>query len=125
MVRLKTKLFHSIQDIYYSYWADPNMNYPPVKSPGRTVMTSDFVTIVGGVVRYNDNTWNDLKNEESTKAEIKKRGEERVRRAGSILDVSVDGYYNSEKCTADFVKVNGFMTIETQALFRQLYSTFY
>ena len=33
------------------------------------------------------------------------KGECRSRRAGAILDVSTDGYYNSELCIKDFVKV--------------------
>ena len=68
-------------------------------------MTSDFVTILDGILRYNDETWEALKEREEVKADIKKKGEERTRRAGMILDVSADGYYNSEKCVADFVKV--------------------
>ena len=40
------------------------MNYLPVKSPGRTCMTSDFVTILDGVLRYDDETWDALKEKE-------------------------------------------------------------
>ena len=39
------------------------------------------------------------------KNDIEMLGEDRARRAGVILDVSSDGYYNSEKCIQDFVKV--------------------
>ena len=70
-------------------------------------MTSDFVTVLDGIVRYNDDIWEELKETEEVKAEIKKKGKERARMAGCILDVSADGYYNSEKCTADFEKVRG------------------
>ena len=89
----------------FRYWGDESMNFLPVKSDGRTAMTSDFVTVLDGILRYNDRTWETLKNEDDVKADIKRLGEERARRAGVILDVSSDGYYNSEKCTADFVKV--------------------
>ena len=82
------------------------MNYLPVKSLGRTCMTSDFVNILDGVLRYSDSAWEALKETEEVAAEIKKQGEERARRAGVILDVSQDGYYNSQKCVADFVKVS-------------------
>ena len=81
-------------------------------------MTTDFVTVLDGFVRYNDVTWNELKKEESVKDEIKRRGEERTRRAGSILDVSSDGYYNSQKCVADFEKVSGGKTLSIEEKIR-------
>ena len=34
-----------------------------------------------------------------------RKGECRVRRAGKILDVGVDGYYDTASCVPDFVKV--------------------
>ena len=40
------------------------------------------------------------------------KGECRSRRAGSILDVSTDGYYNTELCVKDFVKVIAFTAQE-------------
>ena len=85
------------------------MNCLPVKSQGRTAMTSDFVTILDGPLRYSDAVWEDLKESEDVKEEIKNYGEERVRRAGVILDVATDGYYNSELCLKDFLKVNLFI----------------
>ena len=81
------------------------MNYLPVKSLGRTVMTSDMVTILDGPLEYKTEIWEELKKTEEMKEEIKKKGEARARRAGVILDVATDGYYNSEKCVADFLKV--------------------
>ena len=62
------------------------------------------VTVLGGILRYDDESWEGVKEEFST--EIKRRGEEAARRAGSILDVSQDGYYNTKKCIADFEKVS-------------------
>ena len=73
---------------------------------GRTVMTSDFVTLLDGPLSYNDSAWDLLKEKAEVKNEIKKQGEDRTRRAGVILDVSTDGYYNSEKCVKDFEKVS-------------------
>ena len=81
------------------------MNFLPVKGDGRTVMTSDFVTVLDGILRYNDKAWDTIKTEPDVIAEIEKIGEERARRAGLILDVSKDGYYTAEKCVPDFIKV--------------------
>ena len=33
------------------------------------------------------------------------KGESRTRRAGSILDITSDGYYKTDRCLADFTKV--------------------
>ena len=81
------------------------MNFLPVKGEGRTVMTSDFVNVLDGIVRYSDKAWEAIKNDPIVAEEIKLVGEERARRAGVILDVSKDGYYTTEKCIPDFVKV--------------------
>ena len=81
------------------------MNCLPVKSQGRTVMTSDFVTILDGILIYSDKVWEKVKEREEVKEEIKKHGEERARKAGVIPDVATDGYYNSELCLKDFLKV--------------------
>ena len=81
------------------------MNCLPVKSQGRTVMTSDFVTMLDAILIYSDKVWEKVKEREEVKEEIKKHGEERARKAGVILDVATDGYYNSELCLKDFLKV--------------------
>ena len=81
------------------------MNYLPVKSDGRSAMTSDFVTVLDGILRYDDDSWEMLKNQEYPKKLIKQLGEERARRAGVILDVASDGYYTAVKCVPDFEKV--------------------
>ena len=72
---------------------------------------------MGGIVRYDDESWEGVKEEFST--EIKRRGEEAARRAGYILDVSQDGYYNTKKCIADFEKVNIFIFYFLSSLFYQ------
>ena len=59
---------------------------------------------MGGILKYNDESWTAVKG--SYQAEIKSKGEDAARLAGSILDVSKDGYYNTQKCTADFEKVS-------------------
>jgi hypothetical protein len=40
------------------------MNYPPPKSQGRTVMTSDFVTLYDGILGYNQEEWDKVKDTE-------------------------------------------------------------
>ena len=80
------------------------MNFLPAKSEGRTVMTSDFVTVLDGILRFDDRSWEDEKYKDDMIGQIEMLGEERCRRAGSVLDVSRDGYYTSEKCIPDFLK---------------------
>ena len=82
------------------------MNFPPPKSQGRTVMTSDFATILDGLVSYNDEAWESVKTTQDVIADIENVGERRAKRAGTVLDVSKDGYYDSNKCIPDFEKVN-------------------
>ena len=55
--------------------------------------------------RYSDEVWEIKKEEEDVKLEIQQVGEECARRAGSIINTQRDGYYNSQKCVADFEKV--------------------
>ena len=86
-------------------WGDGNMNYPPAKSQGRTVMTADFATILDGFLQFNDAEWDAIKDTPEVKDEIKQIGERRARRVGSVLDVSSQGYYNTERCLPDFEKV--------------------
>ena len=82
------------------------MNFPPHKSQGVTVMTNDYVDILHGVLKYTDEAWEEVKNEDEVKAEIAKHGEERARKAGVVLETSKDGYFNVEKCVQDFKKVS-------------------
>ena len=81
------------------------MNYPPPKSQGRTDMTSDFVTLYDGILGYNQEEWDKVKDTEEVKDEIKAVGERKARRAGCVLDVSSQGYYNVDKFVPDFEKV--------------------
>ena len=69
-------------------------------------MTSDYIDVINGSVRYNDEAWELVKEDEDVKAEIAKFGEERARKAGILLDVTRDGYFTREKCVPDFKKVN-------------------
>ena len=69
------------------------MNFPPHKSQGRTVMTSDYVDVLHGVLRYSDEAWESVIEEGNVKIEIARVGEERARRGGVLLDISKDGYF--------------------------------
>ena len=102
------KIHHS-NDVQARHWDDGHMNFPPAKSQGRTVMTSDFVDPIGGFVQYSDEVWSGMIDSEDVQNQIMAngggwKGECRARRAGKILDVRVDGYYDSTSCTPDFVK---------------------
>ena len=68
-------------------------------------MTSDFVEVKNGFVRYDDEAWATKKEEPAVQDLIEKIGEERTRRAGSILDTGTDGYYTTAACIPDFLKV--------------------
>ena len=102
------KIHHS-NDVQTRYWDNGELNFPPSKSQGRTVMTSDFLEPIGGFLEYNDDIWAEMKSTDEVQQEIRdlgggEKGECRARRAGSILDVTSDGYYNAKLCKEDFVK---------------------
>ena len=102
------KIHHS-NDVQSRYWDNGELNFPPSKSQGRTVMTADFLEPISGFLEYKDDVWSELKNTEKVQQEIRElgggeKGECRARRAGSILDVSSDGYYNTNRCKEDFLK---------------------
>ncbi|KAF4731620.1 hypothetical protein FOZ62_013847 [Perkinsus olseni] len=78
------KIHHS-NDVQRRYWSDKSFSKLPTKSQGRTIMTSDFLSEVYGFVKYSER-------------DPLVPGE----RTGSVLDVSADGYYNSERCQVDF-----------------------
>ena len=102
------------------WWADGSMNFPPPKSQGRTVMTSDFCTILDGFLDYNDEEWDKIKDTPEVKSEIGAVGERRARRSGCVLDVSSQGYYNTERCIPDFEKVFNPRNFEGEIMFSVL-----
>ena len=55
------------------------------------------------MLKYENRPWEEVK--EKYQALINSKGEEAARRAGSVLDVSKDGYYNTKMCVEDFMKV--------------------
>ena len=48
-------------DVQSRYWDNGDLNVPPAKSDGRTVMTSDFIDPIGGFMQYDDSIWSNLK----------------------------------------------------------------
>ena len=48
-------------DVQPRHWDNGDLNFPPAKSQGRTVMTSDFIDPIGGFVQYNDEIWDQMK----------------------------------------------------------------
>ncbi|EEQ99708.1 hypothetical protein Pmar_PMAR010971 [Perkinsus marinus ATCC 50983] len=84
LVSQDEKIHHS-NDVQRRYWSDGSFVALPTKSMGRTVMTSDFLSEIYGFIKYSDD-------DEDVPGE----------RAGSVLDVSSDGYYNSDRCLVDF-----------------------
>ena len=114
-------------DVQARHWDNGDLNFPPSKSQGRTVMSSDFIDSVAGFLEYKDSVWDELKvlkffnfghlfspnshqETEEIKQEIQSLGkgiksECRARRAGSILEITTDGYYTVSRCLPDFEKV--------------------
>ena len=60
-IRSNTNLLIGSNDVQTRYWDNGELNFPPSKSQGRTVMTSDFVEPIGGVLEYNDAIWAEMK----------------------------------------------------------------
>ena len=77
----------------FSSWGDETMALLPIKSDGRTVMTADFVIIVDGIARNNEEVWETLKDDPDIQDEIKDVWDEMTRRAGVILETANDGNY--------------------------------
>ena len=79
---------------------------PPPKSQGATVMTSDFFSEKDGFLAYSDAAWEIKKREPEIAAALEKdtRKEAFLRRAGSVLNVSTDGYYEGGRFLADIEK---------------------
>ena len=78
------------------YWSDGSGNFPPPKSLGATVSSSDFVSEETGVLRYDDATWETVKHLPDVQAKIAATSEERARRAGRVFAVSQEGYYTND-----------------------------
>jgi hypothetical protein len=67
-------------------------------------MSSDFVSEETGLLRYADAAWEIKKQDPEMQAKIAATSEEAARRAGSVFNVSTEGYYNSEKFLEDVDK---------------------
>ena len=88
------------------YWGDGTDNFPPPKGAGVTVMTSDFFSEKDGIVAYDDPVWEVVKRQPEIAAAIAKDPNKEwvLRRAGSVLNVSSDGYYERNRFLADVEK---------------------
>ena len=53
--------FYYSNDVQSRYWDNGELNFPPSKSQGRTVMTSDFLEPISGFLEYQDVIWAELK----------------------------------------------------------------
>ena len=78
---------------------------------GAMTMTCDVITEIWGPLRYTDEVWAELQNDASIQAEIRRTSEEQTRRAGSVLNPSKDGYYESKrfievKSTMGYIRCN-------------------
>ena len=81
------------------YWAlEDGATILPPKSDGARIMSSDFITPYG-YLKFNDEAWEQVKDQDDFKERVEKWGEFRARLAGRIL---VKEYYNSELCAEDF-----------------------
>ncbi|KAF4685094.1 hypothetical protein FOZ60_006864 [Perkinsus olseni] len=78
------KIHHS-NDKQKRYWSDKSFTVLPSKPLGRTVMTSDFLSEIYAFVKY-----------AHTEPLVPNQ------RAGSVIDVSTEGYYNNSRCLVDF-----------------------
>ena len=67
-------------------------------------MSSDFVSVLDGMLSYNDEVWDEIKNEEPHKKAEEELGEFKARYAGRLMKHSKDGYYNNKVCLQDFKK---------------------
>jgi hypothetical protein len=73
---------------------------------GALAMTCDFVTETWGPLRYSDSVWEEELKKDEIKVEIAKTSEERVRRAGSVINPSKEGYYEHQRFLKDIAKAS-------------------
>ena len=69
-------------------------------------MSADFVSQMDGFLAYSGPVWEEEKRKPEVVAELQKdpRRESVLRRAGSVLNISSDGYYNSDLFLKDMDK---------------------
>ncbi|KAF4648053.1 hypothetical protein FOZ61_003201 [Perkinsus olseni] len=94
------KIYHS-NDQLSRYWSDGSFTKLPAKSAGRTVMSSDFLSEVYGLIRH----------------------PETAERVGSLLDVGTDGYYTNERCLADFAECSKVVRLLSQGKYKCIFLT--
>ena len=84
-------------DIQKMYWAK-KVSHLPAKNDGARIMTSDFITL-DGYLKFNDQSWEKVKDKPKYKDRVAKVGEFEARLAGRILEKE---YYNAQMCAEDF-----------------------
>ena len=73
---------------------------------GALAMTCNFVTELWGPLRYSVSVWKEELQKDEIKVEIAKTSEERVRRAGSVINPSKEGYYEHQRFLKDVAKAS-------------------
>ena len=73
---------------------------------GALVSTCDFVTEAWGPLRLSDPAWKVEMEKDKIKVEVANSSEERLRRAGSVINPSKDGYYEHMRFLKDMGKAS-------------------
>ena len=90
-------------DVQRFFWGNDDMNFPPPKSRGIKVMSSDFVDELHGYLQYSDEVWPEVKTRPDIEKQIKDKGGFQARIAGRIVTTGEE-YYNAKQCEEDFKK---------------------
>ena len=105
------KIHHS-NDTQPRAWSDGRGEAPPPKSLGQTIMTSDFLTESFGFVILSKEELAEAK-EGPNKHLFEQKSELRQRKAGSILNIKTDGYYEHKQLNKDFEKCHEIVKMKT------------
>ena len=110
------KVHHS-NDVQTRFWSDGHGERPPPKSQGATVMTSDFFCEeFGHVILSPEELVVARQDPECGYLFSGSKSEYQDRKAGAILNVSTDGYYNHEACSRDFKKASWIVKFKTKKI---------
>ena len=105
------KIHHS-NDTQPRFWGNGQGQAPPQKSLGQTVMTSDFLTESFGFVILSPAELEEGKSGPN-KHLFEEKTELRSRKAGSILNIKTDGYYENKQLNKDFEKCRHLVKMKT------------
>ena len=84
-------------DVQRMYWGTKDSSTLPAKNDGARVMTSDFITLDGNLM-FNDDSWEQVKDQPKFKERVEKLGEFEARLCGRIMEKE---YYNAEMYAED------------------------